>query len=350
MKKNETIKNKISIILGNKTTSLSMNYERVDGIKAIFNSQGSIIVNKPEEYKFTNKHVILLKSLYLQLDLKTKKEFVTYLLKYIKSGNISYGKTALNALIHIGEFTKSFKSIQNDFSKYTQEVFYSHIFIELTEIIEYEWNIFKPSEITEIASWIDKTINKKNSLGSEMRNYSNLYKNFIPVFNRLCNQINQLNFDRLEKEIYEGFNPEINEDKEKLIIEFNKYDFPKDLAQTLDVIDQKISNASNGFDFKECMGHIRTFTERFYESIANSIDIENGKKINSIDSEEVAKFFIKKKLISEDQGKILTSLQHFLSNLGVHRLKSKAEDARLSRNMAIEFSLYLMRKIKDTRN
>lgn len=354
MKKTE-IKDRILTILEyGRINRLDSSYELVNktrSISEIYNDKPIICIDNPEDYKFINKQVILLKSQYIQLDNQDKKIFITYLLKHLKpDNNEQHGRLSFNTMVHIGEFSQAFSYICKNFNGYKSQYFYSEIFSELSQIICYEWNIFKRNEIKKISSWIDKVDRRQNNIGKEFYSYNNLFKEFSVVFFDVYKKLNSINYQNFEKEIFQGFNPEINEDKEKLIDDFKRYNFPNDLSQILEVIDQKISNASNGFDFKECMGHIRTFTERLYESIANSIDIKDGKKMNSIDSEEVANFFIKKELISQDQGKILTSLQHFLSNLGVHRLKSKSEDARLSRNMAIEFSLYLMNKLKDTRN
>lgn len=145
----------------------------------------------------------------------------------------------------------------------------------------------------------------------------------------------------------EANNPEVNEDKEILKRTFQKYSFPSDLSETLDKIDEKLNNARDTFDYKGCMDLIRSFTERFYKSVAIGLEKDSGNKLDEKDSEKVARFLKEKGVISDDQGKILVALRHFLSNFGSHRLKSRPEDARLSRNMTIEFSLYITRRYED---
>ncbi len=145
----------------------------------------------------------------------------------------------------------------------------------------------------------------------------------------------------------EANNPEVNKDKEILKRTFQKYRFPSDLSDTLNKIDEKLSTARDTFDYKGCMDLIRSFTERFYKSVAIGLDKDSGNKLDEKDSENVARFLKEKGVISDDQGKILVALRHFLSNFGSHRLKSRPEDARLSRNMAIEFSLYITRRYED---
>jgi hypothetical protein len=91
------------------------------------------------------------------------------------------------------------------------------------------------------------------------------------------------------------------------------------------------------------MAAIRGLTERLFERVAKAIDPQS--KIDGKDSEKAAKFFKEKGLLSEDAAKLLTSLRHFLSNDGAHRLKSKPEDARLSKNITVELALYLLKRL-----
>ena len=51
--------------------------------------------------------------------------------------------------------------------------------------------------------------------------------------------------------------------------------------------------------------------------------------------------------MSEHFALMIAQQRHFLSDLGSHRIKSREEDARLSKNMVIEMSLYILRRFEN---
>ncbi|MGA2911479.1 MAG: hypothetical protein ABSE17_02475 [Candidatus Levyibacteriota bacterium] len=318
------------------------------------NNDEIIVEEDTSDFDFVNKQVILLRDLYNQLSEQQKEEFKNLLLEYLLPNRKYLAScTALDTLIHLGLFLDALSVIKQNYqADYDSRANYHSILLldEIMDILKHERQIFKPNEISELDSWVDDVVKRRNELGQTIYDYSSLYENHVKVFDLLFKTINVIITKNLTNEIMSGYNPEINKDKLELEEEFKRYSFPNDLSATLNKVEQKLVNAADDFDYKDCMDLIRSFTERLYQMLALEIDSKDGKNLDEKDANRVAKFFIEHKLISQEQGDILISLRHFLSNLGVHRLKSKIEDARLSKNMTVEFSLYLMKRLIDVKS
>lgn len=290
--------------------------------------------------EFINAQVISLQKLFFQLSPKDKQKFIKYLLGFLDKSNKSpLAAIAFSTLIHVGFFVKAFTKITRGFVSYYDNDFYIKILVTLGELLKNEWNIFTREEIDLIYSWTWKT--------HRIWAGNILYEEPLVIIDLIYRKLNIIKNLDLRNRIFIGTSQEITSDEKALKLEFKRYNFPDDLSETLDKIEFKISTATDNFDFQACMGLIRSFSERLFRHIAETLDSKNGKNINEKDSDQVAKFFTEKKLISDEQGKLLIALRHFLSNEGVHRLKSRADDARLSRNMMIELSLYLILRMKD---
>lgn len=300
----------------------SFNIAKGDGW-ALQGKEWILILDPPSNKLLFSKKAELLLKLYSSLNSTQKTEFQNLLLSHLSiiSEFVIIAYLPFFVLHRTGKIVEAIKKVKTEIGE--SNIGYNNALEILSKILNYEWDVISEADLNDIKEIFKGTDN-----------------------NSILDRINSIEIKLLEYELQE-VNQEVNEDKETLVKEFNRFGFPKDLAETLDKIDQKLKSAADDFDFKGCMDLIRSFTERFYESIASSLG-GNGK-VDGKDSEQVAKFFQKYDLISEEQGKILTSLRHFLSNWGSHRLKSKPEDARLSRNMAIEFSLYITRRLEEVK-
>ncbi len=300
----------------------SFNMAKGDGW-ALHGQERILILDPPSHKILSSSKADLLLKMYSSLSTAQKAEFYDSLLSNLESSSdfamVAY--LPFFVLFRIGKVVEAINKIKNDWET---NIGYQNSLDLLSKILNYEWDSFSEDEIDKIKNIFRET-----------------------TYSSILDRLNSIEVKILETELKE-VNQEVNQDKEKLLAEINKFGFPSDLNETLNKIDKQIQSASDNFDFKGCMDLIRSFTERFYESVGKSL--ESGGNIDGKDSERVAKYFQKNNLISEEQGKILISLRHFLSNWGSHRLKSKPEDARLSRNMAIEFSLYITRRLEEVKN
>jgi len=347
-----SIEQKINLILENAHVERSDNYLITKNKQNYINRSQDITIEveeSPSDFEFKNKQVWLLRKLYTNLNISEKENFREILLKKTIGTSDIVGVTAFNALIHINLFDESFNLIKSYYKSYNDNLIIEQLKL-LSIILKNEWNIFSISQIQSIYDWINDALDGKNDIGRGCRAYPTLYKSHIPVWGKLFRQSNAILIKDLGVRLEGGIDLEINLDQKALTKEFKRFGFAEDLEITLEKIDKKLMVAEDGFDYKNCMDLIRSFTERFYEQIANSLQIKDWRKGDERDSLKVAKHFKKVELISEDQANMLTSIRHFLSIKGSHRLKSQHEDARLSRNMTIEFSLYLIRRLENKKS
>lgn len=179
----------------------------------------------------------------------------------------------------------------------------------------------------------------------------------IPVCKDLIKRIEAQVFvirkNRLASVLFEGINLEINQDKNQLKDIIKEFSFNPILNETINKIDQDLQQAEDKFDFKTCIGLIRTFLNELCVSIALEIEkktnfsaslpIEEGKKMG-----RAMNYFRDRRIdfLSEEEKVLLSSINSFMSYRGVHVLKSGKEYARISRNMAIEMGLFLMERLQ----
>lgn len=165
--------------------------------------------------------------------------------------------------------------------------------------------------------------------------------------------INQIRLAQLDSFLFEGINLEINRDQEKLKEIITTFGFDPILNESINKIDQKLYIAQDKFDFKDCIGLIRTFLNDLCVSTA----LEIAKKTNIPPSESIEEgrkmgkamaYFRDKRVnfLSQEENKLLEALNSFMSHKGVHVLKSDREYARISRNMAIEIGLFLGKRLQ----
>lgn len=159
----------------------------------------------------------------------------------------------------------------------------------------------------------------------------------------------QSRYQRIKKEL-EFENIEINLDKELVQNEINKFGFSDDLNKCLNRFEDNYRKAKDEFDFKETMGHIRSFMELLIEQIAGKV--ENISQVHS--SHDFSKFGGNRSYLSRndvkfldlEQDNLLGNIYKFISGTGVHLIKSQRECARLAKNISIEWALFLLRRLE----
>jgi hypothetical protein len=155
--------------------------------------------------------------------------------------------------------------------------------------------------------------------------------------------------DILEKE-YEGINLEINQDQESLKATIKEFGFNPALNDSLNKITNKLNEARDDFDFKSCIDLVRAFLNELCVSISLTIEqktsIRHSETIK--DMGQALAYFnnMRIKFLAESEHKFLIMFNGFISNTGVHSLKSQKEHARIARNFVVEFGLFLVRRLQ----
>lgn len=298
-----------------------------------------------DEAKSSQQQAIDLSKIFYQQNKANQKLIKEYLVTKLGSGREAT-KVVVSTLFQTGNIDDFIDHIILKFKKNSDyEVIPS--LQRLNHLLCYVWSGFNKEQVRRIRRWSQDVVSKRNDLGKDIMDYNNLNDTMAKeIIFGILKQTNHILVKDVRKRIELGFNPEINEDEKIIKDEISKFGFPQDLSEALNKIDEKLTSSRDAFDFKGTMDLLRSFTERLYRSVLDQYGDE-GKKIHEQDSEAVSKYFVKKGLVNEDFGKMIASQRHFISNTASHRLKSREEDARLSKNMVIEMSLYILRRLQN---
>jgi hypothetical protein len=136
-------------------------------------------------------------------------------------------------------------------------------------------------------------------------------------------------------------NLEIESDKLKVAGFLDSLGFDALLAASLTRAEQQYSSASGPFDWKDCLGHIRSFYEHMNIDAGQALAKSVGT--TCVDKwDPTLTFFRNSKFFTEQQDKFARGLYTLLSDEGVHPLIAEKEFARLLRNMVIEYGLMFL--------
>lgn len=155
--------------------------------------------------------------------------------------------------------------------------------------------------------------------------------------------------DILEKE-YEGINLEINQDQESLKTTIKEFGFNIILNNSLDKINRQLNEAKDEFDFKASIDLIRTFLHELCVSIGLKIEkateIQHSGPIKKMGNALAYLRDSRIKFLIESEFEFLVKFNGFISDKGVHSLKSEKEYARIARNFVVEFGLFLVKRLE----
>lgn len=346
----KNIRKRIQILLSNAVVSpIEENYGfrsfTLDDIGRISEIKKAKVIAKPEEWFMQNDHATTLIKLYRQLPRKAQLEMIQLLSDYLTDNSHHLiKKVATLVLVNTDNAAYLVNTIVASFNSYNQEGL-KYTMLSLANALKYQPDLFAEDDIESLHDWAEAYLNRLSAVGSSARNLSSLYADFDRIISIVREKTVTILSSNFTKQIDADFNPDINTDEIKIKDLFEEFGFPSDMAESLRHINDQLSNGDTPFKFKNTMDSIRAFTERLFEMVAKSID--PNSKIDGKDSEAAAKYFKEKGLITEDMANLIASLRHFLSNNGVHRLKSRREDARISKNLVVEISLYLITRLKE---
>lgn len=148
------------------------------------------------------------------------------------------------------------------------------------------------------------------------------------------------------KEKFMPVNMEINRDEELVRQAIGRFKLPEELSETLDRINVRLSASSDDLDHASLIADIRSFFEGLVKEMAKKIDIPTRCKLATFGG---CRDFFKQRdvaLTNDKSDALLNALYGFLSNEGAHALVSRSENVRISKNMVIELSLFLLESLE----
>lgn len=171
-----------------------------------------------------------------------------------------------------------------------------------------------------------------------------------PLLDIIKNRIFKIKKERLSASLLEGVNFEVNQDQTQLQNIITEFGFNKKLNETISKINEKLYDAEDPFDFKNCIDLIRALLNELCVSIA--LEIQEKKQIQPtlpIDSMGTAEQYFRDRrvnFLTQSEHDFLAKYNAFISDAGVHALQSEREHARISRNLVIELGLFLVERLK----
>jgi hypothetical protein len=145
----------------------------------------------------------------------------------------------------------------------------------------------------------------------------------------------------LSNELQKRPNLEIEQDKKVVEDYLTKLGFGPDLAGALNAAESEYRSATNKFELKNSLSHLRSFLEHLHRETATSMPKSAGVVVK--DGWRDATLFLRTEgVISKQHEAFVTSLYTLLSDESVHPLGAAPEYARLLRNVVIEYGVMFL--------
>jgi len=137
--------------------------------------------------------------------------------------------------------------------------------------------------------------------------------------------------------------PNLEVDADRTTVEsfLVKLGFDSKMVGALNAAESDYKTASNTFELKSCLGHLRSFLEFLHRESAESIS-SIPKDVYKDSWGGATDYLRKKGLITKQHESFVTALYTLMSDDGVHALGTEREYARLLRNMVIEYGLMFL--------
>jgi hypothetical protein len=217
------------------------------------------------------------------------------------------------------------------------------LLLQVEEMLDFNFNLFT-----------DEELNRLSTSTGIIRSRLPAWRDGIQAFGResveICNSIQdgcrKAQYLYTAAELETGINVEINQDKQAVEIYLQKLGFAEALASSLEHTEQLYRSAASPFDWKGCMGHLRSFLENLHVEAAQRIFGKRGGTAPPARWGDSTKYLCDQKLLTEKEHQFAVHFYALISDTGVHPLIAERDYARLSRNMVIEYGLLLLSKLE----
>jgi hypothetical protein len=229
--------------------------------------------------------------------------------------------------------------------------------LELEELLSLNFNLFSRVEIDNLPTALAhlREVGERQTWSSKAprgggkmvenphyrQGFSSEGAEMVKSIDAIGQQCNQARFFYIKGALQQTTNLEIESDKTKVIGFLDSLGFDPLLTASLARAEQQYSSASGPFDWKDCLGHIRSFYEHMNIDAGQAFAKSVGT--TCVDKwDPTLTFFKNKGFFTDQQGKFARGLYTLLSDEGVHPLMTEREFARLLRNMVIEYGLMFL--------
>jgi hypothetical protein len=230
---------------------------------------------------------------------------------------------------------------------------FDHTFIENTDLEELGELLAKPTGAVR-----PKGTMVTMATGRKIRRYS-LSESIVvdklkPIdahASYICEQANRIQYLRLRKELREGANFEVNQDRERLLGDLNSPGFSGKLTEFLKFAEVEFAKAQDSFSYKTSVDQVRSFFAEMLNETAAKIAARRGEtlvaaKVDTKYPVQVRKYPQGTGFFSDQFNTLVEGLYKFMSDEGTHTLGATKDVARIARNIAIEIGLLVTKRLQ----
>lgn len=214
----------------------------------------------------------------------------------------------------------------------------SYGFAALVRILQAESHRFTEDDLTSLSAAI-----------ANIRIMSNTEQLHLLKYQRsVLDLVTRIRYLRLRSDLLEGINPEINTDQLTVSDRAAKMGFSPALQRTLPEINKQLYRASSGIDFKQCLELMRTALEGFAKESCQAIESKTGKTLNTGEKsfQPLLQYLTNAGAILKSEVDALQKFYNLLANEGSHSLEAEAEQARVYKNLTIEWLLLISGRVQ----
>ncbi len=190
-----------------------------------------------------------------------------------------------------------------------------------------------------------KTLGVSGGRGAQAAELRNFWTEIIAASDGIREECRKARYLYLKGALLEGLNLEINQDKTAVTSSLKAQGFSDALIECLNRADETYQTAASGFDFKTCIGHLRSFMEQLHSEGVAKLPVATPQSANHRWGDNLASLRNAGVLSKAEEG-YASGLYTVLSDQGVHPVIAEKEYARLARNVVIEYALLFLRVLE----
>lgn len=324
----------------------------------------------PGEYVFRSENFTLLSIIYADLSTEDRSQLIYILMQLIPSrnafskshhrepfpsfrGNVSELPLIAEFVIRHGHAKELFDTLS---SLAAPTIPLAILFLQLEEIVALNFTLFSDGDLKEMPRKLQPL---REHFGKMVKaGTSDATRNYVPnraqkeqglIARQIVESIGGLIEEcRRARHLYQrdellNKNPnlEIESDKKKLFDSLENLGFDRALIQSLRKAEELYKPASDGFDLKSCIGHLRSFLETMHRESAIAVASKANEAPGNKWGEWIL-FLRNKGIFTLQHEQFVAALYTLMSDKSVHPLTADREYARLLRNFVIEYGVMFL--------
>lgn len=226
------------------------------------------------------------------------------------------------------------------------------LLLQMEELIAFDFTLLTDADYSVLRGLLPAFLTRIDQLRREIRvsdtKESNTRDHVVHEVPPICEGLEEMSrkamFLRLRESRSSDVNTEIQTDRDQVGSFLQRLGFSRVLIASLEQAERSYREATNAFEYKECMSHLRSFLEDMHKEACVLVHSRRGGILPTTWGNSIA-YLTKETLLTKSEEEFVTSLYRLVSDMGVHPLVAEREYARLMRNMNIEYGLLFLTRL-----